>query len=127
MISLRYSRLYKSIAGESKSVTGEVAAPLTEITLPTILSRCSLENIFNASVESAAKFVLSDWLLGMLMMRGFPCLLKRSEKTQKVSKALKVCHVDTVLKAKVECLQNVLKNGYWSSIESLVQLKGRLS
>ena len=39
---------FKNISGESKSVTEEMTAPWTETTLPTILSRYPLENIFNA-------------------------------------------------------------------------------
>ena len=39
---------FKNISGESKSVTEEMTTPWTETMLPTILSRCSLENIFNA-------------------------------------------------------------------------------
>ena len=40
--------LFKNISGESKSVTEEMNAPWTKTTLPTILSRYPLENIFNA-------------------------------------------------------------------------------
>ena len=39
---------FKNISGESKAITEEMAAPWTETTLPTILSRYPLENIFNA-------------------------------------------------------------------------------
>ena len=39
---------FKNISGESKAVTEEMTAPWTETTLPTILSRYALENIFNA-------------------------------------------------------------------------------
>ena len=39
---------FKNISGESKAVTEEMTAPWTETTLPTILSRYLLENIFNA-------------------------------------------------------------------------------
>ena len=39
--------MFKSIVGESKSVTEEMTAPCTETTLPTILSRYLLQNIFN--------------------------------------------------------------------------------
>ena len=48
IISFRYGGLFKNIAGESNYVTEEVAAPWTEITLPTILSRYSPEDIFSA-------------------------------------------------------------------------------
>ena len=44
----RYGVSIKSTAGESKSITDEMTAPWTETTLPTILSRYPLENIFNA-------------------------------------------------------------------------------
>ena len=44
----RYGVSIKSTAGESKSVTDEMTAPWTKTTLPTILSRYPLENIFNA-------------------------------------------------------------------------------
>ena len=39
---------FKNISGESKAVTEVMTAPWTETTLPTILSRYPLENIFNA-------------------------------------------------------------------------------
>ena len=39
---------FKNISGESKAVAEEMTAPWTETTLPTILSRYPLENIFNA-------------------------------------------------------------------------------
>ena len=39
---------FKTIAGESKSVTEEMTAPWLETTLPTILSRYPIENVFNA-------------------------------------------------------------------------------
>ena len=39
---------FKTIAGESRSVTEDMTAPWSETTLPTILSRYPLENIFNA-------------------------------------------------------------------------------
>ena len=44
----RYGVSFKNIAGESRSVTEEMTAPWSETTLPTILSRYPLENIFNA-------------------------------------------------------------------------------
>ena len=47
-LSFRYGVSFKNISGESKSVTEEMTTPWTETMLPTILSRCSLENIFNA-------------------------------------------------------------------------------
>ena len=47
-LSFRCGVLFKNISGESKSVTEEMTAPWTETTLPTILSRYPLENIFNA-------------------------------------------------------------------------------
>ena len=47
-LSFRYGVSFKNISGESKSVTEEMTAPWTETTSPTILSRYSLENIFNA-------------------------------------------------------------------------------
>ena len=47
-LSFRYGVSFKNISGESKSVTEEMTAPWTETTLPTILSRYPLENIFNA-------------------------------------------------------------------------------
>ena len=39
---------FKNIAGESKSVAEEIAAPWAETILPTILSRYPLKYIFNA-------------------------------------------------------------------------------
>ena len=47
-LSFRYDVSFKNISGESKSVTEEMTAPWTETTLPTILSRYPLENIFSA-------------------------------------------------------------------------------
>ncbi|XP_057296214.1 tigger transposable element-derived protein 4-like [Hydractinia symbiolongicarpus] len=44
----KYGLSFKTIAGESRSVTEEITAPWSETTLPTILSRFPLENIFNA-------------------------------------------------------------------------------
>ncbi|XP_057305268.1 tigger transposable element-derived protein 4-like [Hydractinia symbiolongicarpus] len=44
----RYGVSFKTIAGESRSVTEEMTAPWSETTLPTILSRYPLEDIFNA-------------------------------------------------------------------------------
>ena len=46
-LSFRYGVSFKNISGESKSVTEEMTAPWTETALPTILSRYTLENIFN--------------------------------------------------------------------------------
>ena len=46
-LSFRYGASFKNISGESKSVTEEMTVPGTQTTLPTILSRYSLENIFN--------------------------------------------------------------------------------
>ena len=45
----RYDISFKTISGEVKSVTEEMTAPWLEITLPAILSRYSLENIFNGN------------------------------------------------------------------------------
>ena len=47
-LSFRYGVSFKNISGESKSVTEEMTAQLTETTLPAILSRYPLENIFSA-------------------------------------------------------------------------------
>ena len=47
-LSFRYGVSFKNISGESESLTEEMTAPWTETTLRTILSRCPLENIFNA-------------------------------------------------------------------------------
>ena len=55
-----------------------------------------------------------------------PKFVVGKSKNQDVLKALKVCLVDTVLNTKAGCLQNFFKNGYRSSIESLLQLKGRM-
>ena len=44
----RYGISFKTISGEAKSVTEEMTAPWLETTLPKILSRYPLENIFNA-------------------------------------------------------------------------------
>ena len=38
----------KTISGESASLTTEMTAPWNETTLPTLLSNCNLEDIFNA-------------------------------------------------------------------------------
>ena len=46
-LSFRYGVSFKN-SGESKSVTKEMTAPWTDTTLPTIISRYPLENIFNA-------------------------------------------------------------------------------
>ena len=43
----RYDISFKTISGKAKSVTEEMTAPWLETTLPTILSRYPLENIFN--------------------------------------------------------------------------------
>ena len=43
----RYDVSLKTISGKAKSVTGEMMTPWLETTLPTILSRYPLENIFN--------------------------------------------------------------------------------
>ena len=43
----RYGATFKNISGESRSVTEEMTAPGTQTTLPTILFRYPLENIFN--------------------------------------------------------------------------------
>ena len=43
----RYDISFKTISGEGKSVTEEITAPWLETTLPTILSRYPLKNIFN--------------------------------------------------------------------------------
>ena len=47
-LSFRYGMSFKNVSGETKSVTEEMAAPWTETTLPTILSRYPLEKIFSA-------------------------------------------------------------------------------
>ena len=43
----RYDISFKTTSGEAKSVTKEMTAPCLETTLPTVLSRYPLENIFN--------------------------------------------------------------------------------
>ena len=48
LLSYRFDISFKTIAGEAKSVTSEMTAPWLETTLPTILSRYPIENIFNA-------------------------------------------------------------------------------
>ena len=44
----RFGISFKTIAGEAKSVTEEMTAPWLETTLPTILSRYPLKDLFNA-------------------------------------------------------------------------------
>ncbi|XP_065667761.1 tigger transposable element-derived protein 4-like [Hydra vulgaris] len=44
----KYGISFKTISGEAKSVNDQMIAPWLETTLPTILSRYPLENIFNA-------------------------------------------------------------------------------
>ena len=48
-LSFRYGVSFKNISNVSKSVTEEMTSPWTETTLPTIVSRYPLENIFNAN------------------------------------------------------------------------------
>ena len=43
----RYGITFKEVSGESEKVTKEVTAPWEETTLPTILSRFQLKDIFN--------------------------------------------------------------------------------
>ena len=44
----RHSITFKEVSGESGKVTKEMAAPWDETTLPTILARYQLKDIFNA-------------------------------------------------------------------------------
>ena len=40
--------MFKTVVGESNSVQPEIVASWSETTLPTLLSNCKLEDIFNA-------------------------------------------------------------------------------
>ena len=44
----RHGITFKEVSGESEKVTKEMAAPWDETTLPTILARYQLNDIFNA-------------------------------------------------------------------------------
>ena len=46
--SFRYGISFKTISGEAKSITEEMMTSSLETTLPTILSRYPLQDIFNA-------------------------------------------------------------------------------
>ena len=48
VLHFRYGASFKTVAGKSKSVTKELTAPLTETSLPTILSQYALKDIFRA-------------------------------------------------------------------------------
>ena len=118
-LSFRYGVSFKNISGESKSVTEEMTTPWTETMLPTILSRCSLENIFNAD-----EFVLfyqflpnktlhlkgekcsggkhsKIWLLVTRMVRGSRCLSLEKLISQDVLKALEIYRAVIMLNARV--------------------------
>ena len=47
-IFFRHSITFKEVSGESEKVTKEMTALREETTLPTILARCQLKDIFNA-------------------------------------------------------------------------------
>ena len=133
--------MFKSIARESKSVTDEMIAPWTETTLPTILSRYPMENIFNAdefglfyqclpnkilhlkgqnfSGGKHSKVRLTGLVAGKSMERDFKCLSLESLLNQDVLNMLKLCLGDTVLDIKVGCLKSFSKIGYMSLIENL--------
>ena len=55
----RYDISFKTISGDAKSVTEEMMAPWLETTLPTILSRYPLENIFNGDEFGLTKCFIS--------------------------------------------------------------------
>lgn len=44
----RYSVSFKSVSGDAKACASEMVAPWEEITLPTILSKYKLNQIYNA-------------------------------------------------------------------------------
>ena len=133
--------MFKSIARESKSVTDEMIAPWTETTLPTILSRYPMENIFNAdefglfyqclpnkilhlkgqnfSGGKHSKVRLTGLVAGKSMERDFKCLSLESLLNQDVLNMLKLCLGDTVLDIKVGCLKSFSKIGYMSLTENL--------
>ena len=51
-LSFRYGVSFKNISSVSKSVTEAMTSPWTATTLPTIVSRYPLENIFNAEFST---------------------------------------------------------------------------
>ena len=140
IIYFRHGVSFKNIAGESKSVTEQMTAPWTKTTLPTILSRYTLKNMFNVDKSGAFCQCLSNntlhlerekcsggkfskvGLTGLAAGNGYsdrlPKFVVGKSKNQDVLKASKVCLVDAVLNAKAGCLQNFFKNGYGSSIDN---------
>ena len=143
----RYGVLFKSIAGESKSVTSEMTAPCTETNLPTVISRYHLKNMFNAdefrlfyqcwpnkilhlkggkcSGGKHSKVRLIGLAADMPVEKEFKCLSLESLLNHDVLKVLKHCFADTVLNIKVGCLKNFSKILYISLIKNLRYLTER--
>ena len=81
-----------SISGEAKAVTEQMIAPWSETTLPTILSRYSLKDIFNADEFGLLSMLTQKalgWIPGMLLAKDFPCLLLGSQNLQDILKGVK--------------------------------------
>ena len=83
-LSFRYGVSFKNISGESKSVTEEITAPWTKTTIPTILFRYPLENVFNAD-----KFGLFNQCLPnkTFHLKGEKCLRRKHSKIRQTGLA----------------------------------------
>ena len=85
---------HSNISRESKSVTEEMTAPWTETTLPTILSRYPLENIFNADEFGLFYQCLPD---KTLHLKGEKCSGGKHSKIRLTGLAAGNAYVDSLL------------------------------
>ena len=74
---------FKVIGGEGKSVTKQMVAPWNETTLPTLLSKCDLKNIFNADEFG----LLCQCLPKKTYFKGQKCSGRRNSKARLIGKA----------------------------------------
>ena len=130
-LSFRCGVTFKTISGESKSVTEEITAPWTEATLRTILSHYPLENIFNAdefklfyqclpnktlhlkgekcSVGHHSKIRLTG--LAMLLIERLPMFVIEKANKPRFLKVLEIYRDVIVFNARVRRQRNFPKNG----------------
>ena len=122
----RYDITFKEVSGESEKVTKEMTAPWEEKTLPTILARYQLKDIFNAdqiglfyetlpskSLHSGGKHSKGR-LRGMV--RKSQCLSLKNLPVQDPSSTFITSLVDIDLKRKLGWMGHFLKNGCTSPI-----------
>ena len=143
----RYDILFKTILGEAKLVTEEMMAPWLGTTLPTILSRHPLENIFNGdefglffqclpnktfhfkkdkcSGGKHSKVRLTGMATGNAKGERLPMFVIGKSKNPRCFKGLKEFFVVTELNKRVGCCPSYLKSGLRNSTKILVPKRGQ--